>query len=144
MEGTVILEQINKANIVAFKEKDSIVKDVISVIKGRAKLIEVEKRTTNSEMTDADIVKLLQKLIKELEEQQENYKKVNNTAEVEVLSKQIEFCKGYLPKMLSKEEIKNIIVSLEDKSTPSVMKYFKANYMATCDMKEVQEVLKSL
>lgn len=140
----MILEQINKANVQAFKDKNTLVKDVISVIKGRAKLVEVEKRTTGGELCDADIVKIIQKLIKELEEQQENYKKVNNTQEAENIGKQIEFCKEYLPKMLTKEEIKNIIITLDDKSIPSVMKHFKQNYASVCDMKEVQEVLKSL
>lgn len=138
----MILEEINKANIVAFKEKNAAVKDVISIIKARAKLLEVDLRTKNAQITDGDVVKLIQKLIKELEEQQENYKKVNNLAEVEVLDKQISFCKGFLPKMLSKEEIKNIIMAMDDKSVPSVMKHFKANYNGTCDMKDVQEVLK--
>lgn len=138
----MILEEINKANIVAFKEKNAVVKDVISIIKARAKLLEVEKRTTNTQVTDGDIVKLIQKLIKELEESQENYKKVNNLTEVEALSKQIDFCKSFLPKMLSKEEIKNIIMAMEDRSIPSVMKHFKANYNGACDMKDVQEVLK--
>ena len=140
----MILDEINKANIQAFKDKNTLVKDVISVIKGRAKLIEVEKRATGTQLTDADIVKLIQKLIKELEEQQENYKKVNNQSEVENITKQIEFCKMYLPKMLSKDEIKNIILTLEDKTIPSVMKHFKINYAGSCDMKDVQETLKSL
>ena len=140
----MILDQINKANVQAFKEKNAIVKDIISVIKGRAKLLEVEKRTTNTELTDADIIKLIQKLIKELEEQCDNYKKVNNLAEVEVITKQIEFCKTFLPQMLSQQEIKNIILALDDKSIPSVMKHFKANYAGKCDMKDVQEALKSI
>ena len=87
---------------------------------------------------------IIQKLIKELEEQQENYKKVNNESEVVVLQKQIDFCKTFLPKALSKDEIKKIILSLEDKSVPFVMKHFKANYTGSCDMRDVQEVLKSL
>ena len=140
----MILEEINKANIQAFKEKNAVVKDIVSVIKGRAKLIEVEKRTKNEQLDDADMVKLLQKLIKELEEQQENYKKVANNAEVDVLAKQIAFSQSFLPKMLSQEEIKNIILQMEDKSVPSVMKHFKANYNGLCDMKDVQLVLKSL
>jgi len=140
----MILEQINKANIQAFKEKNTIVRDVISLIKSRAKLVEVDKRTKGEELTDADVLTIIQKMIKELEEQQENYKKVNNQTEVDVIGKQIEFCKGYLPKALTKGEIKNIIMGLEDKSIPSVMKYFKANYTGSCDLKEVQEVLKSL
>lgn len=140
----MILDDINKANVVAFKEKNTAVKDVISVIKSRAKLLEVEKRTTGGVLEDGDVLKLIQKLIKELEEAVENYKKVGNEAEVETLEKQIAFLSGYLPKALSKEEIRNIIMSLEDKSIPAVMKHFKVNYAGACDMRDVQEVLKQI
>lgn len=140
----MILEEINKANVQAFKEKNALVKDIISVIKSRAKLLEVEKRTKGEVVTDADMANLIQKLIKELAEAVENYQKVNNTQEVENLQKQIEFCKAFLPKTLSKDEIKTIILGLEDKSVPSVMKHFKANYAGAVDMREVQEVLKSI
>lgn len=140
----MILEEINKANVQAFKDKNALVKDVISVIKARAKLLEVDKRVKGEVLTDADVAILIQKLIKEYEESVENYKKVNNLAEVEYIEKQIDFCKGFLPKTLSKEEIKNVILGLDDKSIPSVMKHFKTNYAGGVDMREVQEVLKSL
>lgn len=140
----MILEEINKANVQAFKEKNALVKDIISVIKSRAKLLEVEKRTKGEQVTDADMATLIQKLIKELAEAVDNYKKVNNTQEVENLEKQIDFCKAFLPKTLSKDEIKSIILALEDKSVPNVMKHFKANYAGAVDMREVQEVLRSI
>ncbi|MBQ7884974.1 MAG: GatB/YqeY domain-containing protein [Clostridia bacterium] len=140
----MILEQINKANVQAFKEKNTLVKDIISIIKSKAKLLEVEKRTKGEQITDADMASLIQKLIKELAEAQENYKKVNNVAEIETIEKQIEFCKTFLPKTLSKEEIKNIILSLDDKTVPFVMKHFKTNFAGAVDMREVQEVLKSI
>lgn len=140
----MLIDEINKANVQAFKDKNTLVKDIISIIKARAKLIEVDKRTQGGTLEDADVLSLIQKLIKELEEQQQNYEKVGNMTEVDNIAKQIEFCKGYLPKALTKEEIKNIILGLEDKSIPNVMKYFKANYTGSCDMREVQEVLKSI
>lgn len=140
----MILEEINKANVQAFKDKNALVKDIISVIKSRAKLLEVEKRTKGEQVTDADMANLIQKLIKELAEAVDNYQKVNNTQEVENLQKQIDFCKAFLPKTLSKDEIKTIILGLDDKSVPSVMKHFKANYAGAVDMREVQEVLKSI
>ncbi len=45
---------------------------------------------------------------------------------------------------MSKEEIKEIILSLEDRAVPNVMKHFKLNYNGKCDMKVVNEVLRSL
>lgn len=140
----MIIDEINKANIQAFKEKNTTIREIISIIKSKAKLIEVDKRTKGEQLTDADVANLIQKLIKELAETVENYRKVNNTAEAEVLEEQIAFCKSFLPKSLSKDEIKNIILNLEDKSIPAVMKHFKANYTGAVDMRDVQDVLKSL
>ena len=81
---------------------------------------------------------------KELTDECENYKKVNNVEEVENIQKQIKIVESYLPQMMSQEEIKNVIMAMEDKSVPSVMKHFKANYAGKCDMRLVQEVLKNL
>ncbi len=46
--------------------------------------------------------------------------------------------------MLDNNKIREIILSLEDKSIPSVMKHFKQNYAGKVDMKDVNNVLKSL
>lgn len=86
----------------------------------------------------------MQKTIKELSEEKENYLKVGNEKEVEEISRQIEIASSYLPKMMSKEEIAEVISSLPDKSIPFVMKHFKQNYNGKCDMRLVQEVLKSI
>ena len=62
----------------------------------------------------------------------------------EALNAQIAFVSAYLPKMMTDEEIKAEILALSDKSVPSVMKHFKANFAGKCDMRRVQEVLNSL
>ena len=41
---------------------------------------------------------------------------------------------------LSEDEIKDIIASMEDKSMPSVMKHFKANYAGKVDMSLVNKI----
>ena len=104
----------------------------------------IKKREQGVELCDVDVIQIMQKTIKELTEEMENYKKVNNAAEIENISKQIAIVNSYLPKMMERDEIKTIILSLDDKSIPNVMKYFKTNYAGKCDMRLVQEVLKSL
>ena len=79
-----------------------------------------------------------------MNEEKENYQKVNNLEEVARLERHIEIATSYLPKMLGADEIKNIILSLDDKSIPNVMKHFKANFNGQVDMRLVQEVLRSL
>lgn len=140
----MLYDEIKKANVQAMKDKDAVARSFYSVLLNKIMLENIKKREKNEEVTDADIANILQKTIKELEEEKQNYEKVGHQEEVENISKQIELAKKYLPKMLSKEEIADIINSLEDKSIPSVMKHFKANYNGKCDMRMVQEVLKSL
>ncbi len=138
----MIEEQIKKANIEAMKNKDTIARNFYSVLKNRILLEKIAKGDRESMLDDATVSNILQKMVKELFEQKENYLKVNNTKEAEILDKQIEIASSLLPKQLSKDEIKAEISKLDDKSVPSVMKYFKANFNGKVDMRLVQEVLK--
>ena len=140
----MIEEQIKKANIQAMKDKDTVARSFYSVLMNKFLLEKIAKGSRETALADADASNIIQKTIKELNEEKENYQKVGNVEEVEKLARQIEIASSYLPKMLSKEEIKNIIMSLDDKSVPTVMKHFKANFNGQVDMRLVQEVLKSL
>ena len=44
--------------------------------------------------------------------------------------------------MLSKDKIREIIMSLEDKTVPSVMRHFKSDYSGKCDMSLVSKLAK--
>ncbi len=140
----MIEEQINKANIQAMKDKDSVARAFYSVLKNKILLEKIARGDRNQSLADADIAKILQKTIKELSDEKENYEKVGNAEEVASINRQIEIANGYLPKQLSSEQVKDIILSLDDKSIPTVMKHFKANYAGQVDMKLVQDVLKGL
>ena len=140
----MIIEEINKANIEALKNKDANAKTILSIVKNKFKLLEIEKRSKGEEILDADCIQILQKTIKELNEEQENYRKVNNNEEINNIELQKNVINKFIPQMMSSDEIKEIIIKLEDKSIPSVMRYFKENYAGKVEMKEVSNVLKSL
>lgn len=140
----MLYDDIKKANIQAMKDKDSEARSFYSVLLNKIMLENINKREKGGQIEDSDIFVIVQKTIKELEEEKENYKKVNNEEEVKTIERQIEIAKTYLPKQLDRNQIAEIISKLDDKSIPTVMKYFKQNYNGQCDMKLVQEVLKSL
>ena len=139
----MILEQIKKDNVVAIKEKNANARAILSILMNKALLEEVKKREKGEVVTDVDMVAILQKTAKELTEEMENYKKVNNNEQVDQILKQIEIVKAYLPQMLSVEEIIKIIEPMEDKSIPTVMKKFKIEYAGKVNMSDVQTALKS-
>ena len=138
----MIEEQIKKSNIEAMKNKDTVARGFYSVLMNKEKKEKIAKGDRNQMLPDADMSNILQKTIKELNDEKANYEKVGNAEEVSRISRQIEIASSYLPKMLSREEIKSIIDSLEDKSVPTVMKHFKANFNGQVDMRLVQEILK--
>lgn len=140
----MIIEEIKKANLVAMKEKDMRARGIYSVLMNKHLLAEVDARTSGKEVEDGDMVRIIQKTIKELEEERDNYARVNNTEEVENIEYQKSLIEKYLPKMLSEDEIRDIINTLEDKTVPSVMRHFKTNYNGKCDMKVVSTVLKNM
>lgn len=140
----MLYEKIKQANIQAMKEKDSVARSIYSVLLNKIMLENIKKREKGGDVEDADISNILQKTIKELSEEKENYAKVGNSEEVTLIEKQIEIASSYLPKMMSREEIAQEINSLQDKSIPTVMKHFKQNFNGKCDMRLVQEVLKGL
>ncbi len=140
----MIEEQIKKANVEAMKNKDTVARAFYSVLMNKIMLEKINKREKGQEITDADVSNIIQKMIKELGDEKDNYQKAGNMEEVAHIEKQLEIAKTYLPKMLSREEIKEEIEKLEDKSIPVVMKYFKANFNGQVDMRLVQEVLKEM
>lgn len=140
----MIEEQIKKANIEAMKNKDTLARAFYSVLMNKILLEKIAKGQRDQMLADADVSNIIQKVIKELNDEKENYAKVANVEQVAIIEKQIEIANTYLPKQLSKDEIKQIILALDDKTVPSVMKHFKANYNGQVDMRQVQEVLKEL
>ncbi|MDD4351316.1 MAG: GatB/YqeY domain-containing protein [Clostridia bacterium] len=140
----MLIDEIKKANVQSIKSKDSTARAVYSVVINKYMLFEIKNREVNKEITDVDIVAILQKTIKELTEEAENYDKVGNSEQKNVILKQKSILEQYLPKMLTEKEITEIISNLEDKTIPFVMKYFKANYDGKVDMGLVNKVARSI
>lgn len=140
----MIIDDVNKAKITAIKNHDEQAKIALGNIKSRYLLLQSDKRAKNEEVTDADLVNILLKIVKELDEEAENFKKVNNMTEVNNISEQKKVVESFLPKMMSLDEIKEIILALPDKTVPFVMKHFKENYAGKVNMKDVKDALNNI
>ena len=138
----MILDEIKKANMTALKEKNQTARAIYSVVMTKAMLETVKKREKGEELTDADMTQILQKTIKELTDEANSYKTAGKTEQAQEVEKQKEIIEKYLPKMLSEQEIYDIISKQDDKSIPAIMKFFKANYAGKVDMAKVSAVLK--
>ena len=136
----MIIDEIKKDNVQAMKDKNALARAIYGVVMNKVLLAQIELKKDGKELVDADVVQILQKTIKELTEEKENYIKAGNTAEAENIEAQKKIIEKYLPQMMSEDEIKAEINKLEDKSIPSVMKHFKANFAGKVDMSLVNKI----
>ena len=138
------IDEFKKVKIEAMKAKDKDAVTALNAVINKLMLAGIEKKAVGEVLADEDVTRILQKTINELTEEKSAFEKAGRDETVESLNRQIEKVKKYLPKMLDEEEIKNIILSLEDKSMPAVMKHFKAEYAGKVDMRLVGAVLKTI
>lgn len=139
----MILDEIKKASIIALKEKNQTARTIYGIVSNKAMLETIKKREKGGELTDIDMIQILQKTIKELEEEANNYEKTGNLTEVKTIREQKSILEKYVPKMMSSKEISCIINTLSDKSISNIMKHFKINYPGKCDMKLVSNIAKT-
>lgn len=136
----MILDEIKKANVQAMKEHDSVARAIYGVVMNKAMLASIELKKDGKVFLDQDMIKILQKTIKELDEELENYIKVGNQTEADNIRHQSELISIYLPQMMSEDEIRREIEKLSDRSIPSVMRHFKENFAGKVDMSIVSKI----
>ena len=94
----------------AMKAKDTFKRDTIRFLMSAIKQVEVDSR---KELSDEDIVKIIQKSIKQREEAAAQYKEAKRDDLYEKETKEAEILKSYLPAQLSdaelEDEVKKII-----------------------------------
>lgn len=138
----MIIDDIRKANIDALKAHDNNKRNAYAIVMSRY----TEAKTSGSlkEAGDAEVVRILQKFAKELEEERDGYAKAGREESRKNCQDQLDAIVSFLPQMMDEAEIKKIIDSLEDKSMPAVMKHFKANYAGKVDMGLVSKIVRGL
>jgi len=140
----MLIDQLKLANINALKSQDKNARAAISVVLSKYAMAEIELKSQGKEATDVDLISIISKVIKELVEEKEGYEHVGNLSRVEGIDHQAMVLKGFLPTMLSEDEIKAEINKLADKSIPSIMRHFKANFNGKVDMGLVNKVGRSV
>ncbi|KAB7884963.1 GatB/YqeY domain-containing protein [Poseidonibacter ostreae] len=133
---------------IAMREKNIVKRDSIRSINTMIKQIEVDERI---ELTDEDIIKLIQKGIKQREEAISQYKAASRDDLVEKEAEQIEVFRLYLPVQASDEELeagmKEIIAQVNAQSMKDmgkVMGTASKKFAGIADGKRINEMVKKL
>jgi len=100
----------------------------------------IGKNNGNRATTDAEVIAVIKKFLKNLEE---TLKSIPLTKQGPFLE-EVDILNQYLPKQLSKEELTDIIKALDTKNMGDIMKHLKDNYMGLYDGKVASEIVKGL
>jgi len=130
-------EKINKDYIEAFKAKNVVVKNLLSVIKGEIQTI--EKNTGAENLSDEDVTKILNKTVKSLKE---TLSSVTDSEKMSIVQTELSIVEAYLPKQLSVEEIQSKIDALVASGMKNMVMIMKEFNSLPADKKMVSEMVK--
>ena len=141
-----MFDRIQSDYIAAFKAKETVKKDVLGLLKGAILNAKIDKK---EDLTDDEIVNLVEKQIKLRKDSKEEYIKANKMDVVETLDQEIEVLMEYMPEQLSIEEVNKIIDEAFDVVKPTsqkemglIMKEVTPKLKGKADMKEVSNIIK--
>ncbi len=132
----------------AMKEKDTFKRDTVRFLMSAIKQVEVD---TRKELTDADIIKIIQKNVKQRQDAAAQYKEGGREDLYEKEMQEAAILQEYLPKQLSDEELeaalKEIIAevgatSLKDMG--KIMGVATKKLAGVADGKRINETVKKL
>lgn len=90
----------------SMKNKDTLRKSVITLIRSSIKQVEVDKRI---ELNDDDVIDIISKQLKQRNDSLEQFLDAGREDLVEETRSEIEVLKEYLPQQLSEEELNEIV-----------------------------------
>ena len=145
-----IVDKIDKSLTDALKNKDQDRTLTLRSIISQKKQKEIEKRTQdNKNITDEDMILILNKMVKQRRESIELYKQGGRQDLVDKETKELKIIQEYLPEQLSEEEITKIceqsinnLKASSLKDIGKVMGIIKSKYKGTVDLSIAGKILK--
>lgn len=143
-----LVETIKQDLINAMKEKDKVKLNTLRAVKGAMQL---EIINNKKEENDELVLDVINKQIKMRNDSIEEFKKAGRDDLIESYQNEINILKGYMPEMLSDQEIDEIIKNAIEKTKANsikemglVMKEIAPIVKNRCDMKIVSSKIKDL
>ena len=132
----------------AMKEKDTIKKNVVQLIRAGVKQIEVDKRIA---LDDEGVMEVIAKQLKQRRDSLPEYEKSGRDDLIAQLKREMEILMGYLPKQLSHEELEEIVKEAvlttgakTIKDIGKVMSYVMPKTKGVADGKEINAIVREL
>lgn len=142
----MIKEQINKDYMTAFKMKNTVAKNLLSVIKGEIQTL--EKNTGVDNLSDENVLKILQKSAKSLKETISSLEKtqtgMNMSSDIVSAREELNIIESYLPKQMTQEEITHKVSELVNSGVTNIGSIMKEFSQLPADKKMVSEIIREI
>ena len=148
----MLRDQINKALTEAQKAKNERTVSTLRMVNSTLKNADIEARGAGKEpLADADVLPLLQKMIKQRQESVEMYQKGGRADLVKQEQEEIAIISAYLPKQMSDDEMKAAIQAAIKETGAAGMKdmgkvigALKGKYAGQMDMAKASGLVKGM
>jgi uncharacterized protein YqeY len=144
-------ERIQNDFITAMKAKDEIAKTTLSGIK--AKITEAEKANVNTELSEDELIKVINKAIKQREESQKIYEDAGRHDMARKEADEACVLRAYMPSQMTEseieEEVKKIMSVIDaggnrNKLVGQTMGTFNKNFQGRADTSIVKNIIEKL
>jgi uncharacterized protein YqeY len=146
----VLRDDINNALKEAMKAKNERAVSTLRMVNSTLKNADIEARTTGKALGDAEVLGVLQKMIKQRRESVELYKKGGRDDRVRQEEEEIAIIEGYLPKQMSEAEMAAAIDAAVAETGASGMKdmgkvigVLRGKYAGQMDMAKASAMVKA-
>ncbi|MDR0369262.1 MAG: GatB/YqeY domain-containing protein [Candidatus Peribacteria bacterium] len=141
-----LLEQLTNDYKEAMKQKEEVRKLALNYLLAQAKNKKIELQ---ADLTDDDIIALIKKEIKAINEAISFLQKANKTEEIEIENQKKSVLESYLPAMLSREQTESLINTLIEQLAITdlksqrglLMKELMANHKSEIDGALVNDII---
>ena len=144
----MLKEKLMKDLKESMKNKDTVRKNTVQMV--RASILQIEK-DKGIEVEDSKIIDIIAKEVKTKKDALKDFEKAERQDLIDLTNREIEILQEYLPKQLSrdevKEEVQKIITEIgatSMKDMGAIMKEAKAKMGASAEGKTINEVAKEI
>lgn len=130
----------------SMKNKDTIRKSVITLVRAAIKQIEVDQRV---ELDDVAVMDIISKQLKQRNDSLAEFKKAGREDLIEETKSEIQVLKEYLPQQLSEEELEKIVIetiaevgATSMKDMGKIMATIKPKTAGRADGRKINELVK--
>ena len=130
----------------SMKNKDTIKKSVVTLIRAAIKQYEVDNRV---ELADDAIIDIISKQLKQRKDSLAEFEKANRDDLIEETKSEIQVLEGYLPQQLSEEELEKIVIetiaevgATSMKDMGKIMAIIKPKTAGRADGRKINELVK--